>query len=42
MRDNPRLYGTKEEEYYPPSAEDARGVTSAMRDARRMKKKETD
>jgi predicted transcriptional regulator len=38
MHDNPRYYGTKEEEHYPPSAEDARGVNSAIRDARNKKK----
>lgn len=34
IRDNPRLFGTIEEESYPPSSEDSRGVDSAMRTAR--------
>lgn len=38
MHDNPRFYGAKEEEYYPPSSEDARGVDSAIRDARGRRK----
>ena len=38
IHDNPRFYGARQEEYYPPSSEDARGVTSAMRDARGKKK----
>lgn len=37
MRDNPRLFGSKEEEFYPPSAEDSPGVDSAMRRARGKK-----
>jgi CBS domain-containing protein len=37
MRDDTLLFGAKEEESYPPSADDARGVSSAMRDARSRK-----
>jgi CBS domain-containing protein len=37
MREDSRLFGRKEKEYHPPSAEDARGVDSAMRDARNRK-----
>ncbi len=37
MRENRYLYGTKEEESYPPSADDARGVDSAMKSARARK-----
>jgi CBS domain-containing protein len=33
MRDDTRLFGAAEEEFHPPSADDARGVSSAMRDA---------
>jgi CBS domain-containing protein len=37
MRDDSRLFGAKETQDYPPSADDARGVDSAMRDARTRK-----
>ena len=37
IRDNTYLYGTKEEETYPPSADEARGVDSAMKIARARK-----
>ena len=37
IRDNPRLFGAREEESYPPSSEDGRGVDSAMRTARGKK-----
>jgi hypothetical protein len=37
MREDSRLFGAKEKDYRPPSAEDARGVDSAMRDARTKK-----
>jgi CBS domain-containing protein len=37
IRDNPRFFGSKEEETYPPSSEDSRGVDSAMRTARGKK-----
>lgn len=37
MRDDSRLFGSKEKVHAPPSADDARGVDSAMRDARHRK-----
>jgi CBS domain-containing protein len=37
LRDDTRLFGNKEVESRPPSADDARGVDSAMRDARNRK-----
>jgi CBS domain-containing protein len=37
LRDDTRLFGNKEVETHPPSADDARGVDSAMRDARTRK-----
>jgi predicted transcriptional regulator len=37
IRDNPRFFGSKEKEFYPPSSEDSRGVDSAMKTARGKK-----